>query len=610
VLARPARALRTSPRARALLLLWQASPALALLGAAFVLAEGALPVLVLVAMGRVTGAIPGAVLFGLSSPQGNQLLVYLAEAGAIYGVSLLRGPLEDALGVAASARVDALMQRRLVAAVCAPAGIEHLEDEQVLEQLSSARGELLSSQPANAPMSVISNLGDRLTGILACAVLATFRWWLGLAILVVWLAVRPPLSALLRSRVARARQAGAPLRRSWYLLSLAWKPPASKELRVFGLGDWVADRHRDEWLEGIEPSWRELRRLNRRVWLIGAVVLAVYGLAAATLGWAASHHDVSLRVLATMLPMLPASMSTGSISFADVSLELALGALPDLDAIVAGLHAPGGAHGTGSAVGLPRQVVRFDGVAFAFPGATRPVLTGLDLELELGESLGLVGVNGAGKTTLVTLLARMREPTAGRILVDGVPLSELSPREWQRQVAVVYQDFTRFPLSAAENVGGFGERPPDAALLARAAERAGASAMIEALPRGWDTRLSPRYAGGVDLSGGQWQRIALARALYAVESGARVLVLDEPTAQLDIRGEAAFYERFLELTAGVTSIVISHRFASVRRAHRIAVLDGGRVSELGSHDELIAAAGGYAEMFRLQAGRFAEDERS
>src|SRR5262249_41283653 len=156
----------------------------------------------------------------------------------------------------------------------------------------------------------------------------------------------------------------------------------------------------------------------------------------------------------------------------------------------------------------------------------------LELELRVGQSLGLVGVNGAGKTTLVTLLARMREPTAGRITVDGVPLDTLGARGWQRQVAVVYQDFARLPLTAAENVGMKLEGAADEALLDRVAERAGASAIIASLPKGWDTVLSPHYAGGVDLSGGQWQRIALARALYAVEMGARVLVLDEPTAQL------------------------------------------------------------------------------
>jgi ATP-binding cassette subfamily B protein len=260
------------------------------------------------------------------------------------------------------------------------------------------------------------------------------------------------------------------------------------------------------------------------------------------------------------------------------------------------------------AAGLPRERVRIEGVGFRYPGRERPVLADLDLELAIGESLGLVGVNGAGKTTLVTLLTRMREPTHGRILVDGAPLASLRAREWQRQVAVVYQDFTRFPLSAAENVGGFGGGRPDPALLERAAERAGALAIVESLPQGWQTPLSPRYAGGVDLSGGQWQRIALARALYAVEAGARVLVLDEPTAHLDVRGEAAFYERFLELTAGVTSIVISHRFASVRRAHRIAVLEAGRITELGGHDELVAAGGTYAQMFAVQAERFAQED--
>ena len=303
-------------------------------------------------------------------------------------------------------------------------------------------------------------------------------------------------------------------------------------------------------------------------------------------------------------------MSAGSITLADISLAQMLAALPDLDALTSSLRAgPGTANPRDPAplpaAGLPRRHVRFERLGFAYPGRREPVLHELDLELPFGHSLGLVGVNGAGKTTLVTLLARMREPTGGAITVDGVSLTRLNEREWQRQVAVVYQDFARFPFTAAENVGLFADGAPDRDVLARAADRAGATEIIEQLPRGWDTVLSPQYEGGVGLSGGQWQRIALARALYAVQTGARVLVLDEPTAQLDVRAEAAFYDRFLELTAGVTSIVISHRFGSVRRAHRIAVLDGGRVAELGTHDELLAAGGAYAEMFRIQAERFA-----
>ncbi len=601
--------IRSSPRTRALQLLWRASPSHFIGAVVFIIAEGVLPVLVLVLMGRVVAAIPNAAIDGLSSTAGHRLIVDLAEAGVSYTISLLRGPAEDALTAAAAARVDALMQRRLVRAVCAPIGISHLENREVLNQLASARGELLSAgDPAGAPMALISQLGDRLTGVLACIVLCVFRWWVGLELLAVWMLVRRPLAAGLRLQARRGRAAAEPLRRSWYLLGLAWRPPAAKEVRVFGLGDWITARHRVEWLEGTEPAWDAMRGLTNTALLAGGAVLAAYAVAAAELGFAAYHHEVSLRTLATMLTMLPTSMSAGTISFGDIRLEQQLASIPDLDALTGGLSGSAEQALRGApAAGMPRRSIRLEQLSFSYPGGERPVLERLDLELPLGHSLGLVGVNGAGKTTLVTLLARMRDPTGGRILADGRPLSELSAREWQRQVAVVYQDFTRLPLSARENVGMFGRgHSSDPALLERAAKRAGALAVIESLPHGWDTVLSPQFSGGVDLSGGQWQRIALARALYAVETGARVLVLDEPTAQLDIRGEAAFYERFLDLTAGVTSIVISHRFASVRRADRIAVLDGGAITELGSHQQLLSLNGTYARMFKLQAERFRE----
>lgn len=597
-----------SPRTRALLLLWRTSRLLSVAAVVFVFAEGALPVLVLIAMGRVTGAIPGAVRHGLSSAPGHRLVVDLIQAGVVYALSLMRGPVEDGLTAAVTARVDSVMQRRLVSAVSAPAGIEHLEDRRALDELASARGELLGGQPAGAPMALVSQLGDRLTGILACATIAiAFRWWLGLGLLVVWLGVRRPLADGMRVQARRVRTAAEPLRRSWYMLGLAWKPPAAKEVRMFGLGDWIAERHREEWLEGMQPGWDGVRLLGRAAWLTGAVVLVAYAVVAGWLGWAADHQQISLRTLATVLPMLPTSMAAGSITYSDISLEQLLSALPDLDSLTHRLtQGASPTSGGAPAAGLPREVVAFEGVGFTYPGTATTVLSELELELRVGQSLGLVGVNGAGKTTLVTLLARMREPTSGRITVDGRPLDALDAREWQQQVAVVYQDFARLPLTVTENIAMFGEaRVGDPARLARAAELAGASDIIASLPRGWDTVLSPQYVGGVDLSGGQWQRIALARALYAVSGGARVLVLDEPTAQLDVRGEAAFYERFLELTAGVTSIVISHRFASVRRADRIAVLDGGGIAELGTHEQLLALGGTYARMFTLQAERFA-----
>ena len=332
----------------------------------------------------------------------------------------------------------------------------------MLDELASARGELLGGQPAGAPLALVSQLGDRLTGILACATIAIgFEWWLGLGLLAVWFGVRRPLADGMRVQARRVRSAAEPMRRSWYMLGLAWKPPAAKEVRMFGLGDWIADRHREEWLEGIRPAWDGVRQLTRTAWITGGVVLVAYTLVAGWLGWTAYHHEISLQTLATMLPMLPASMAAGSISYADISLEQLLSALPDLDSLTSRLARGGALTAGGSpAAGLPQEVVSFEQVSFTYPNSAAPVLTGLELELRVGKSLGLVGVNGAGKTTLVTLLARMREPTAGRITVDGRPLDELNAREWQQQVAVVYQDFARLPLTAAENIGMFGQASP------------------------------------------------------------------------------------------------------------------------------------------------------
>jgi ATP-binding cassette, subfamily B, bacterial len=599
----------SSLRLRALRLMWQTSRTLALSAALFLVAEALLPNLVPIAMGRVTGYIPGAVDHGLSSAEGDALIVALAIAGAIYAVSLMRGPAEDALSALSKARVGVALQRRLVEAVCAPSGIGHLEDPDVLNRLSSAQGELLSYQPADAPMTLISVLGDRLSGVLACVVLATFRWWIGLMLLVVWLVARLPLRAMVSSRsMGMIRRASEPLRRSWYMLGLAWRPYAAKEVRVFGLSRWIVGEHRREWLTGMAPTWDTLKRINWSVVRIGALVFAAYAVAIAVLAHAAYHDEIGLRTLSTMLIELPLTMQAGIISFSDFSLEMMLTALPDLDSLTEQL-APNNqpAHGGRDSTGLPQREISFKAVGFRYPRSTEDVLTDLDLTLYAGQSLAIVGVNGAGKSTLVSLLTRLHDPGRGRITVDGTPLTEFAPRAWQRQVAVVYQDFTRYPLPAEQNVALnlLGE-PSDAAALTRALERASAQRVIDALPEHEWTILSAQYEGGVDVSGGQWQRIALARALYAVERGAKVLVLDEPTAQLDVRGEAAFYDRFLEITAGVTSVVISHRFATVLRADRIAVLEGGRIAELGTHQELLARGGTYATMYELQVAAFRE----
>jgi ATP-binding cassette subfamily B protein len=263
------------------------------------------------------------------------------------------------------------------------------------------------------------------------------------------------------------------------------------------------------------------------------------------------------------------------------------------------------AGGTADTSRLPRRSIRFEGVCFAYPGTATQVFDGLDLEIEAGRSLAIVGENGAGKTTLVKLLCRLYDPDAGRITVDGVDLRDLDAASWHRRVAAVFQDYVEFELSAYDNIayGALGHRD-DADSVRAAAELAGAIDVIDRLPDGWTTPLSREFSDGSQLSGGEWQRLALARALFAVRSGAGVLVLDEPTAALDVRGEAEVYERFLDLTRWTTTLVISHRFSTVRRADRIVVVDAGRVVEDGSHGDLVAARGRYASMYWLQANRF------
>jgi len=248
---------------------------------------------------------------------------------------------------------------------------------------------------------------------------------------------------------------------------------------------------------------------------------------------------------------------------------------------------------------MPARAIRFRDLSFAYPGGA-PVLEGFDLTIPAGSSLAIVGQNGAGKTTLAKLLCRLYDPQSGAIEVDGVDLRELSLESWRNRVAAVFQDFTRFELALRDNVAPAGA--PDEVVRA-ALESAGAANLANL-----DTVLARGYEGGTDLSGGQWQRVALARALCAVGLGAGVVLLDEPTAQLDVRGEAEIFDRILSLTRHCTTILISHRFSTVRHADRICVLEHGRVVELGTHDELMAKRGRYRTMFDLQAKRFTAPE--
>ena len=586
-------------------LLWTSSRRLAVLVSAWVVVSSLIPALVVGALGAVVGFIPGAVEHGMSSTAGSRLIGALVVAGLLYAFSLVLDPIGNALGTAANAQITGTLQGRLLAAVSGPVGVGHLEDSAVLDRLSRAEGSLSGFFPGDAPVTWAGVVASRIAGVVGCIVVAVFQWWLGLLLLVMWVGVRRFMLRAVIRQATELRGQTTGLRRAWYFIGLGTKARDAKEIRVFDLKDFVAGRYRQEQGLANQAGTAGLRSLHRRAFGCLVIVLAVYVVALTFLAHRASHDQVSVRTLAILLPMLAVTMSTGSISFDDITLAWSLAALPDVDQLEADLTRARTDLGGQQRVDGPRESVRFHDVWFRYPSGSSDVLTGLTLELQAGTSTAIVGANGAGKSTLVSLLSRWRDPTAGSITVDGVDIAELDPESWQRNVAIMPQDPVRYPVSAYDNIAfGALEHRDDVAGIEECARLSGFADVVTTLPDGWNTVLARQLPGGSDLSGGQWQRLALARALFATRHGARLLVLDEPTAALDVRSEAQFYGRFLEVTHGLTTVVISHRFPTVRRADVICVLDNGAIAERGSHDELLAAGGTYANLYRLQAARF------
>jgi ATP-binding cassette subfamily B protein len=604
------RRIAESRRLAVVRLLWDTSKPLTLGFTVDLLATAILPNVVIVAMGAMVGHIPPVVRNGLHSPAGRSLAAWFVVVAVTFALSMLTSPLHAALASATKVRLTYALQSRLIKAVSDPVGISHLEDPAVLDQLAMAQGSLMNFWPADAPATLVQVWSYRLIWIAGCVVLGSFRWWLGASQLLLWPLVRRPLMGVIEEHVQAFGGNVNVMRRADYFQQLSSRPAAAKEIRVFGLAHWIVDRFRTTWIAGMDEVWKIRAGMYRVMTRVGAVILAVYIGSCAFIAWAALHGTASLRDIAIVLPVLGLTMLYGTVTFEDITLELMASFLPYVTQTEAHLAARRTAlAGAADPSGLPRREVRFEGVHFAYPGAAQEVFSGLDLTITAGRSTAVVGANGAGKTTLVKLLARLHEPTAGRITADGIALATLRADEWQRRIAVVFQDFARYPLPASDNIG-FGAigHAADRPGIEAAAERAGARAFIEALPSSWDTPLSREFTNGTDLSGGQWQRVALARALFAARHGAPILVLDEPTSWMDVRGEADFFERFLEITAGLTTIIISHRFSTVRLADDICVLDEGGLAEHGSHDELLAAGGRYARMFTLQALRFVDED--
>jgi ABC-type multidrug transport system fused ATPase/permease subunit len=555
--------------------------------------RGVLPALFAIAMGALVGAVQ----------HGDPLAFPLGVVGAVFVALQVASPLHQAIGKNLGSLTAAWLYDELTTACVRPPGMGHLEDPRLTTDLTVARDFDLgvSGPPLSISMDFIgAGLVEFIAGVAGAAVLFAFAWWAPFVLGAAWFATQWLLreSAVWRDRNTNdVREAQ---RHADYAYRLAVDAPAAKELRLFGLSKWTVERFAKQRRRLHDLRWEATKLRERPVLWSLLIVLSANIAVFAALAFALDSGSIDLGHAVTFAS---ASVTCSMIAFGGLSWALDGAAAPAGAVLrLQNEMEPRGALGQGarSADGAPAREIRFRNVTFAYPLAdgarTEPVLDGFDLTIPAGSSLAIVGVNGAGKTTLAKLLCRLYDPQSGAIEVDGVDLREFTVDSWRARVTAVFQDFIRFEMSLRDNVAPSGA--PDAVIEAALAD-AGAAHLAKL-----DTILARGYEGGTDLSGGQWQRVALARALCAVKLGAGVVLLDEPTAQLDVRGEAEIFERVLALTRHATTILISHRFSTVRHADRICVLERGKVVELGTHDELMTLSGRYRTMFDLQASRF------
>jgi ATP-binding cassette, subfamily B, bacterial len=552
--------------------------------------RGVLPALLAVAMGALISAVEGG------DPLGTPLTV----VGIVFVLMQVLYPIHAAVSGDLGDRTAAWLYDQLTDACLAPPGIGHLEEADLADDLQVARDfdRGMTGPPLRISMDFIADgLALMLAGLGSAAVLFAFAWWAPLVLAGGWLATHWLLreSGVWKDRntdeVRRAQ------RDADYAYRLAVDAPAAKELRLFGLRGWTLDRFVDRRTKLHELQYEATRMRERSVLSSLVVVVAANLLVFWQLADAASDGSIDLGQLVTFAQ---AAIGASAIAFGGLNWALDGAAAPVAAVLrLKPAMAPAGALTDGDqAVRDGAHDLQLRDVTFAYPGTDRPVLDGLDLDVPAGSSLAIVGQNGAGKTTLAKLLCRLYDPQSGTIRADGVDLRDLDLEAWRTRITAVFQDFIRFELPLRDNVAPSGAS--DESITAALVE-AGAAGLAEL-----DTPLAKGYEGGTDLSGGQWQRVALARALCAVHEGAGLVLLDEPTAQLDVRGEAEIFDRILAATRSATTILVSHRFSTVRHADRICVLEHGRVVELGSHDELMAVGGRYRTMFDLQAQRFGD----
>ena len=586
--------MRQSAEWRFLGTFWRTDKRLTIVWWAFVALRAVLPAVFAIAMGVLVGAVQAH----------RSLVAPLTVVGVVFIAMNVLNPVHGAMSSIFGAKVGVWLNDRLLRACLEPKGIAHLERPDLADELSRARDfdAAIVGPPLEAVLPELAGgFSTFLAGFAQAIVLASFRWWAPLLLAGAWLSTHVFLRESALWRIWSADEFTNIKRHSDYAYRLAVESPAAKEMRLFGLARWAVDRFAKLRTQLAETLYNERRLRQRPLRLTLACVVFGNAVVFWTLGAAARSGALPLPRLVTFAQV---AVGVGALGFSEFDWWFRGTAQP-IPAVldIGDKLRPAGAiaEGTHRADGMPARTIAFDDVSFTYPTTGVRVLEGFNLEIPAGSSIAIVGPNGAGKTTIAKLLCRLYDPTSGAIRVDGTDLRAIDVDEWRRHLAAVFQDFVRYELSLRENVAPLGASDE---VIVGALTNAQAASLADL-----DRTLSKLYEGGTDLSGGQWQRVALARALCRVAMGSNVVILDEPTAQLDVRGEAEIFDRLLDVTKGRTVVLVSHRFSTVRHADLICVLDGGRVIELGPHDELMRIEGGrYKTMFELQASRFFEDE--
>jgi len=587
---------------RALRLIWQTAPAWTMANAALVVVQGALPLAALYVMKRILDAVSVVVSTGAADPARAALVqdvwMWIAIAAAVGLATALARLLSEYATTAQALQVTDGVAEILHAQSIA-VDLAYYEDPSYYDTLHRAQGEA-PYRPASIVNGLIQIAQNGLALVGIAAWLMSLNWLIGVVLL---LGVLPGAIARLaysRRLYALNRQQTEQDRRAWYYHAVLTEMEHAKELRIFNLGALFQQRYRDL-RHALRAGTLTLARHRAVADFLGQVVaiLALFGLLAwvarQTMGGAVTMGDLAVYYLGfqTGLNLLQTVLRALAGLYQDNLFLTNLYAFLDLEPKVTSPPTP-------TAVPRPMtQGIRFKDVAFTYPGHAADALQQIDLTVAPGEVVALVGENGSGKTTLVKLLCRLYDPSRGAITVDGIDVRDFDPVKWRREISVTFQDYAHYALTASENIWlGDVETPPDPARIAEAGRRSGADSVVARLPKGYDTQLGHRFEGGQELSEGEWQRVAMARAFWR---DARIMILDEPSSSLDPLAEADLLKQFRELLGGRSAILISHRLSTVQMADRIYVLDRGRIAEAGTHTELLARNGHYAHLYRTQA---------